>query len=96
MIIPPSGAHPYAGRLSGNKADAQETGNEPTWQKVLRDLQRQLQMVMQQMERVRASSAAPEQKLQQLQALNNQAATIQAQIQKTLLAQAEQMRKAPA
>ncbi len=69
----------------GQTTESKDTDSDYT--KMMKELQRQLRVVMQQIRRVQASNASAEQKAAQLGALNTQAASIQGQIQKLMAAQ---------
>lgn len=77
---------------SANKA-SESTENEDDYTRILKELQRQLRIVMEQIRRVQASNASAEQKAQQVQMLNTQAVAIQGQIQKVLAAQLKKLQQ---
>ncbi|KCB50810.1 hypothetical protein ACLQ8Z_07405 [Bordetella hinzii] len=91
MAISSVGSSAYASILSRSAPAASSGKSESAVQQTLRELQKQLRLVLQQMERVRNSNATAEQKAQQLQALNSQAAALQGQIQKILQEQLKQL-----
>ncbi len=84
MAISSVGSSAHAAILSRGAPSASSRKSASAVQQMLRELQQQLRLVLQQMERVRKSPAAAEQQAQQLQALNTQAAALQGQIQKIL------------
>jgi hypothetical protein len=74
---------------AANQASASENdGDDPTSQ-TIKQLERQLRQVLSQIQRLQASSIPNEQKAPQLQALNAEAATLQAQIASLLAKQAQ-------
>lgn len=91
MAISSVGSSAYATLLSRGAPAASGGKTESAVQQTLRELQQQLRLVLQQMERVRNSPGTAEQKAQQLQALNSQAAALQGQIQKILQEQLKQL-----
>ncbi|AYD66134.1 hypothetical protein DVB37_21025 [Achromobacter sp. B7] len=79
-----------AGALSvgGTKA-SEDTGNDDEFTRQIKELQKQLKRIMDQIAKVQASGMSDEMKAQQLQALNGQAMQIQGQIQQVLVQQAK-------
>lgn len=78
----------------GQAEETESSDNDDHYTRQIKELQRQLKRVMEQMERVRASNASAEQKATQLQALNAQAMQIMGMIQQVMAEQAKAMAKA--
>lgn len=78
----------------GQTQETESSENDDTYTRQIKELQRQLKRVMEQMERVRASNASAEQKATQLQALNAQAIQIMGQIQQVMAEQIKAAAKA--
>ena len=78
----------------GQAQETESSENDDTYTRQIKELQRQLKRVMEQMERVRASNASAEQKATQLQALNAQAIQIMGQIQQVMAEQIKAAAKA--
>lgn len=78
----------------GQSKETESSDNDDTYTRQIKELQRQLKRVMEQMERVRASNASAEQKATQLQALNAQAIQIMGQIQQVMAEQIKAAAKA--
>ncbi|MFY4257804.1 hypothetical protein ACOTCG_09415 [Achromobacter xylosoxidans] len=78
----------------GQAQETESSDNDDQYTRQIKELQRQLKRVMEQMERVRASNASAEQKATQLQALNAQAMQIMGLIQQVMAEQAKAMAKA--
>ncbi|WP_332613253.1 FlxA-like family protein [Achromobacter sp. ESBL13] len=75
-------------RVGGTKA-SEDAGNDDEFTRQIKELQKQLKRIMDQIAKVQASGMSDEMKAQQLQALNGQAMQIQGQIQKVLVLQAK-------
>ncbi|WP_025139569.1 hypothetical protein [Achromobacter sp. DH1f] len=73
----------------GQSKETESSDNDDTYTRQIKELQRQLKRIMEQIERVRASNASAEQKATQLQALNSQAMQVMGQIQKVMELQAK-------
>lgn len=78
----------------GNAKAAEETGNEDEYTRQIKELQKQLKRIMDQIAKVRASGMSAEMKAQQIMALNAQAVQIQGQISQLLAKQAQAAKKA--
>lgn len=90
MTIFPLGSSACIKLAVRDRSAAASSKNGHPQQQMLRELQQQLREVMRQMQRVRDSNTAAALKAQQLQQLNNQAMSLQGQIQSVL---AEQLRQ---
>jgi hypothetical protein len=73
---------------AGQASSSDDSSDDPTTQ-AIKQLERQLRQVMTQIQRLQASSIPDDQKASQLQALNAEATTIQAQIQALMQKQME-------
>lgn len=73
----------------GQAQETESSDNDDQYTRQIKELQRQLKRVMEQMARVRASNASAEQKATQLQALNVQAMQIMGMIQQVMAEQAK-------
>ncbi|CAB3925203.1 hypothetical protein LMG26846_05990 [Achromobacter insuavis] len=73
----------------GQTQETESSDNDDSYTRQIKELQRQLKRIMEQIERVRASNASAEQKATQIQALNAQAVQIMGQIQKVMELQAK-------
>ncbi|MCY1302588.1 hypothetical protein D9M68_482500 [compost metagenome] len=81
---------PGSMKVGGAQA-AEETDNDDEFTRQIKELQKQLKRVMEQIARVKASGMSAEMKAQQLQALNAQALQIQGQIAQVMAQQARAM-----
>ncbi|MGE8611767.1 MAG: FlxA-like family protein [Achromobacter veterisilvae] len=79
--------NPGGMKIGGAQA-AEETDNDDEFTRQIKELQKQLKRVMDQIAKVRASGMSAEMKAQQLQALNAQAVQIQGQIAQVMAQQA--------
>ncbi|QQB37735.1 FlxA-like family protein [Achromobacter deleyi] len=73
----------------GQTQETESSDNDDSYTRQIKELQRQLKRIMEQIERVRASNASAEQKATQIQALNAQAVQVMGQIQKVMELQAK-------
>ncbi|WAI85565.1 MULTISPECIES: FlxA-like family protein [Achromobacter] len=73
----------------GGSQAAEESSNEDDFARQIKELQKQLKRVMDQIAKVNASGMSAEMKAQQLQALNGQAMQIQGQIVQVMVKQAQ-------
>lgn len=77
-----------AGMTVGSAPATEETDNDDEYTRQIKELQKQLKRVMDQIAKVRASGMSDEMKAQQLLALNAQAVQIQGQIAQVMAQQA--------
>ncbi|MBB1628420.1 FlxA-like family protein [Achromobacter sp. UMC71] len=82
------------GMKVGQTEEPESSENDDHYTRQIKELQRQLKRVMEQIARVRDSNASAEQKATQMQTLNGQAVQIMNQIQQVLAAKAKAMAKA--
>lgn len=68
----------------GGAQETESSDNDDTYTRQIKELQRQLKRIMDQIARVRASNASAEQKATQISALNAQAVQVMGQIQKVM------------
>ena len=84
--------NPAATKVSNAQA-AEGTDNEDEFTRQIKELQKQLKLIMDQIAKVKASGMSDEMKAQQMMALNAQAVQIQGQITKVLAEQASALKK---
>jgi len=82
------------GTKVGKAKAAEETGNEDEYTRQIKELQKQLKRIMDQIAKVKASGMSAEMKAQQIMALNAQTVQIQSQISQLLAKQAQAAKKA--
>jgi len=84
--------NPAAAKVANAQA-AEETDNEDEFTRQIKQLQKQLKLIMDQIAKIKASGMSDEMKAQQMMALNAQAVQIQGQITKVLAQQASAAKK---
>ena len=84
-------SNPGGLKVGGAQA-AEETDNDDEYTRQIKELQKQLKRIMEQIARVKASGLSAEMKAQQVQALNAQALQVQGQISQVMAQQARAMR----
>ncbi|CAB3735834.1 FlxA-like family protein [Achromobacter piechaudii] len=73
----------------GGAKETEDTSNDDHFTRQIKELQKQLKRIMDQIAKVQASGMSDEMKAQQLQSLNGQAMQIQGQIQQVIIQQAK-------